>query len=87
VRPSVVGVVADDMTDQRVGSHRDMTGRSLLRCSLNLDSPPGWSLGWHNGRQLNLALRYDGRVVTYVVNGQVWGRSLYDSTPVRVHLE
>jgi tellurite methyltransferase len=32
----------------------------------------------------NLSLWYYGRAVLYVVNGKVWGRALYDSTPVRV---
>jgi tellurite methyltransferase len=32
----------------------------------------------------DLSLWYYGRSVAYVINGRVWGRALYNSTPVRV---
>jgi tellurite methyltransferase len=41
---------------------------------------PGFSVdGYH------LDLWYYGRAVMYVVNGRVWGRSIYTSAPTRVH--
>ena len=33
----------------------------------------------------HLELWYYGHAVMHVVNGRVWGRSLYTSAPVRVH--
>lgn len=35
----------------------------------------------------NLNLWFYGRVVIYVINGEVWGRALYTTTPVRVRFE
>jgi tellurite methyltransferase len=52
--------------------------------SFTMDGPqlgvgPGFSVdGYH------LDLWYYGRAVMYVVNGRVWGRSLYSSAPIRV---
>ena len=53
--------------------------------SFTIDGPqlgvgPGFSVdGYH------LDLWYYGRAVMYVVNGRVWGRSIYTSAPTRVH--
>lgn len=35
----------------------------------------------------NLSLWFYGKTVIYVANGQVWGRALYSSQPVRVHFK
>ena len=54
-------------------------GRGFTMNGPQLGVGPGFSVdGYH------LDLWYYGRAVMHVVNGRVWGRSLYASAPARV---